>query len=344
MNARGRVTVVVNMVRGGNEIAVRTKPPGRAWTPRVVLTKGPRRQHGFHPTLSVAANGAAALTWEPMSTEGMVVLRKAPGRRWAHASFTRFEELSFASGVAARGDGAVLVVGNRTTRFETVTAALVRAYRPGYGWRPAQRIDGHGDESLAAFGPQGRAAVVWTRWASGNSVRGRLHATEIGPGFRWRAEHPVTRWFGDMYPAMVQDLVIGRNGRIGLAWSRRGQRYSHWWPGQAEVDTMVPLAGQPSTATHAASHSARGDLALAWYRQRPDPSGESVGIEEVHVSLSRAGSGTWRASPTMGTSTCGQGERGDPGCRPVAAAVLPDGAAAVVWFDLDNELLARVVG
>ena len=87
--------------------------------------------------------------------------------------------------------------------------------------------------------------------------------------------------------------------------------------------------------------NAAGDAAVPWYTTNLVDG--SLSSETLHVSVRDYPLLTWRRSETLGTSSCGTGERDDPGCRPFAVSTLPDGSALVSWFDLTNALVARLV-
>jgi hypothetical protein len=342
VNDAGLVTAVWDTSGGGrSKVKVVTKSPNGGWSAPLTLTRGRAGRAGYEPRLDASPRGAAVISWNRIAQDGVVVLRKRAGLSWSNAKVRVFTDMAGADDVAIGRDGAVLVIGDDDSDSMTPHVVL-HAFRPRHGWLPARILGTEGGDLLTtyvAIGRHGRAAASWSV-GSADDTRSAVLVRRMDAQFRWKKAIRVSRWYGGDNAVFISDLRIGPRGTVTVVWSGRVDKVTTRLPSGTWVARQpVPSFGAMVWGSFSADRG--GDAVVAW--NVPVVENEELVGEEVHVSLRTYPSTTWQRSGVLGTSGCGTGERGDPGCRPFAAAALPDRSALAVWFDQSNALVARVV-
>jgi hypothetical protein len=335
----GNLTAVWDAHTGNrSDVQVLTKPAAGLWSTPLTVT-GPRlREQGYEPRLDVAPNGAAVISFQARSG-GEIVLRKSATGTWARPSRHRFADLDTSNGVAIGRDGRVVVVGDSERGGAHVVAHV---FRPRTGWLPARDLGRAGGNTELAFldmGPRGSATVAWTVNTK-NYARSAVVVRQMSTRYRWGPTKVVSPWLGQSTPVFISDVAAGPRGTATVTWSGRLFKASTRRPSGAWV-TRQPVPDRSTQMFSGYSANQRGDAAVPWYTATVVEG--ALDSEEVHISVRTYPSLTWQRSPALGTSSCGTGERGDPGCRPFTVSTRPDGSSLVAWFDLDNALVARLV-
>ena len=318
---------------------VLTKSAAGTWSQPATLTGPAGEPNGFEPRLDVAPNGSAVIGYQ-LPAGGVVVVRKPANHTWAQTRVKKFAENDFTIGVATGRDGRVIVTGDRQLRGGQ-SVVIVHVFRPGVGWLTRRDLGREGvlTELFVDVGRNGSTAVAWTVGTK-DFRHSAVAVRRMSAHYRWDKTKLISPWFGPSHTALVSDVSVGPRGTVTVTWSGRTAKASTRLPSGVWVRRPpVPNGATLQFASYSTTFA--GDAAVPWYTTNLVDG--FLSSENLYVSVRDYPSLTWRRSETLGTSSCGTGERGDPGCRPFAVSTLPGGSTLVSWFDLTNALVARLV-